>query len=776
MTLEPGAPRAEPGAGLVTRGFLFADLRGYTAYVEANGDAAGSALLDDYRLLVRDTIAHHGGAEIRTEGDSFYVVFPSASSAVAGGLGIAAAAANYNTTHPERPIHVGVGVHAGEAVEAPEGYVGSAVNIAARVCAQAGPGEVLVSETVRSLIRTSGRLAFSPKGRRQLKGIAEPIALFRVEAAGALPAKVNGRGARDPRLILALGAGVLGIALAIGLFVRAGGTGPLGTAGPSASVGPSPSPQLVDRIAFAREFPGVDFEPCTSDFAGLLESHLWVAGADGKDPVRVATDANIWDRAPAWAPGGARLAFWGGAGYGDLIAVSPATGGNQTQLTPADGSNGSALFGPLLPSWSPDGAQILFVTNGAVVEVNAAGGSMTSVLGTPLVLYPPFGSGDPTGAQPTPSPRSPGPAVVSQAEWLVDGGIGLIGDRAFWSADADGTGARRIGDLPAIEIAPASIGSVAWSSDGSRVAFAGRPAGSDAVPWDIYVAGTDGSGLVQLTKGPSNDIEPAWSPDGERLAFASNRAGEFDLYTMAVDGSDVRRITEAPADAADCSPTWTRADPAVFPRPSPALVAGASPAPSAFHRGRLDAGEFFTDQLTPKVSFRLDEGWSGYISTPDEIVFQERGGPIGATGGTLIEVTIAKLQEAYDPPCIQDQPPVPTLVGPTTRDLITWLAGVKLIKVSVPEPVNLAGLSGLQFDLTPSGPMDTICPNGAGHRLHLFQAGNDSVWVRDGQKLRVTALDVNGTTMTILAGGPANDFDAAMTRLAPIIGSIRFTP
>ncbi len=132
-----------PDGGAITRGFLFADLRGYTAYVEAHGDAAASALLDVYRRLMRDTIARHDGAEIKTEGDSFYVVFSSASGAVRCGLDVVAAAAASGIADPDHPIRVGVGVHAGESVAGAEGYVGSAVNIASRVCAQAKPGEVL---------------------------------------------------------------------------------------------------------------------------------------------------------------------------------------------------------------------------------------------------------------------------------------------------------------------------------------------------------------------------------------------------------------------------------------------------------------------------------------------------------------------------------------------------------------------------------------------------------------------------------------------------------
>jgi class 3 adenylate cyclase len=79
-------------AAAAYRGFLFADLRGFTAFVEARGEKSAAELLDAYRGLVREQVGTHAGGEIRTEGDSFYVVFPSARPAVACGLGIAAAA------------------------------------------------------------------------------------------------------------------------------------------------------------------------------------------------------------------------------------------------------------------------------------------------------------------------------------------------------------------------------------------------------------------------------------------------------------------------------------------------------------------------------------------------------------------------------------------------------------------------------------------------------------------------------------------------------------
>ena len=165
-------------ASTITRGFLFADLRGYTDFVEQRGAAAAAELLTRYRALAREAIGRFGGAEIKTEGDSFYVVFDSVSSAVRCGLAITAAA-----LAEEEPIRVGVGIHAGETIETDGGYVGSPVNIAARICAQAGPGEVWVSETVRALTMSLLPVRFKSRGRRQLKGIGDPIELFAVEEA-----------------------------------------------------------------------------------------------------------------------------------------------------------------------------------------------------------------------------------------------------------------------------------------------------------------------------------------------------------------------------------------------------------------------------------------------------------------------------------------------------------------------------------------------------------------------------------------------------------------
>lgn len=171
-------PRVKREERPVPRTFLFSDLRGYTAYVEQAGDAAARRLLDTYRKLVRRAVAKHEGTEVKTEGDSFYVVFESSVAAVECALAIQRAA-----RRRREPLAIGIGIHTGEATPFDQQYVGSAVNIAARLAAAAGPGEIILSDTVRGLIRTAVRVPFEDRGPLQLKGIREPIRAYAIRIA-----------------------------------------------------------------------------------------------------------------------------------------------------------------------------------------------------------------------------------------------------------------------------------------------------------------------------------------------------------------------------------------------------------------------------------------------------------------------------------------------------------------------------------------------------------------------------------------------------------------
>ena len=215
-------------------------------------------MLDRYRVLVRSAVAEFDGAEIRTEGDSFYVVFDGASAAIECGLAIVAAAEEASAQDDTLPIHVGVGIHAGETVETTEGFVGSAVNTAARICAQAGANQVLVSGTVRALTVGVVQASFVPIGKRRLKGLNEPIQLFR--AVGShMPAT-----RKRPRAAMPLlGAVGLVALLAVALVVirpwadgAQSGVGP--ATAPSASAANSPSAESAEPSESDLAFPSGD--------------------------------------------------------------------------------------------------------------------------------------------------------------------------------------------------------------------------------------------------------------------------------------------------------------------------------------------------------------------------------------------------------------------------------------------------------------------------------------------------------------------------------------
>jgi class 3 adenylate cyclase len=252
------------------RGHLFSDLRGYTSFIERAGNAAGAELIEDYRRLVRNCVAEHGGAEVKTEGDSFYVVFPSASSAVMCGIAIVDAAADANEKKPDRPMEIGVGIHVGEVVETDQTFIGSAVNVAARVCAVAKPGEVLVTSTVRGVTQGSIPVTFKSRGKKRLKGIADPVELYavtdRAEAAVETQRIPRWGAALAAALVAVLVLGVVGFAL-IGQ--------PGAVADPTSAATPiaSAPPLVVGDLAIG-EYRAREFLPA---FSLLIGEPAWQA-------------------------------------------------------------------------------------------------------------------------------------------------------------------------------------------------------------------------------------------------------------------------------------------------------------------------------------------------------------------------------------------------------------------------------------------------------------------------------------------------------------------
>lgn len=166
--------RALVRRSLHTLTFLYADLRGFTAFIEQHGDTAGAELVREYRKLVRGEVARSGGRELKTDGDSFLAEFRTARQGLECATGILHAAEARTREHPDLPLNIGIGLHAGEPIRFEQDYIGSAVNVAARLGQAAGPGELLASDVVHGLLRTSGAPPAREREGLALKGIADP--------------------------------------------------------------------------------------------------------------------------------------------------------------------------------------------------------------------------------------------------------------------------------------------------------------------------------------------------------------------------------------------------------------------------------------------------------------------------------------------------------------------------------------------------------------------------------------------------------------------------
>ena len=168
-------------AGIVERGrsdvplprgtvtFLFTDIEGSTRLLQERGDEYADLLAGHHHAL-REEFARHGGVEVMTQGDAFFVAFAKASDALA-------AAAAARDALGDGPIRVRMGLHTGEPTVTDEDYVGIDVHRAARIAAAGHGGQILLSQATRDLLR-SDRLR--DLGVHRLKDLAAPERLYQL--------------------------------------------------------------------------------------------------------------------------------------------------------------------------------------------------------------------------------------------------------------------------------------------------------------------------------------------------------------------------------------------------------------------------------------------------------------------------------------------------------------------------------------------------------------------------------------------------------------------
>jgi class 3 adenylate cyclase len=154
---------------------MFADIVDSTALTERLGDAAFREKARDLDAALRAIIRDNGGTPIEGKllGDGVLATFSSASQAISAALACGKAGEDGGL-----PLHLGL--HAGDVIREDNNVFGGAVNVAARISGLSVPGEVLVSDTVRSLARTSAGVSFEDRGEQELKGVGEAVRVWAV--------------------------------------------------------------------------------------------------------------------------------------------------------------------------------------------------------------------------------------------------------------------------------------------------------------------------------------------------------------------------------------------------------------------------------------------------------------------------------------------------------------------------------------------------------------------------------------------------------------------
>jgi class 3 adenylate cyclase len=178
---DPAEAAAKPIREAGFRALMFTDMANSTQITRTLGDAKAQAVLAKHHEIIRNALLRHEGREVDRAGDGFLTSFASVSQAVACAVAIQRAFQSYNNRDDAlSAIQVRIGLGAGEPIVDGEALFGSIVNLTARICAYAEPGQILAARVVRELC-TGKLFAFQRHADVNLKGFAESVEVYAVD-------------------------------------------------------------------------------------------------------------------------------------------------------------------------------------------------------------------------------------------------------------------------------------------------------------------------------------------------------------------------------------------------------------------------------------------------------------------------------------------------------------------------------------------------------------------------------------------------------------------
>jgi class 3 adenylate cyclase/sugar lactone lactonase YvrE len=259
--------QTSPGdAGVALLTFLIADVRGYTRFTVERGDEAAAELAMKFAALTREAVTRRSGEVLELRGDEVLAVFSFAEQALRAAVELQGRLVAEIEAEPELPLRAGVGVATGNAVPVEGGFRGVALNLAARLCSLAGPGEVLSSRSVTDVVGEARGLAYVERGPVELKGFIEPVPVVQV-TGGA------GQDGHDENRAAAPGAEAPGLQTAL----------PIGT-----FLGSLPSASIA-----AREEEIAAIEGAIDAVSGGTGRMLMLSGPHGIGKTRLAQEATL---------------------------------------------------------------------------------------------------------------------------------------------------------------------------------------------------------------------------------------------------------------------------------------------------------------------------------------------------------------------------------------------------------------------------------------------------------------------------------------------------